>query len=694
MSLAAFLSSATKFQDPAFWDSFKDTLLSPSCFSEELSNKDKQKIIEIIRHSITSNYWFMCSSIVVDWLKNMSKNPDFIDNNFRKEDQMVFATIASFAAQILSKQEPNEINALKDDLISCLDEMCNKSLVVKHEAMPKFIKSLINLFKFPNGDQNLISKTLQIIYQHLKQNDNLISIIQTEGQILFDAAKEMESAKAQLQLFNILWIACARIKETSFAHKDDSLFIPSVHKISMKFNNGVKAYIITLQCQSIIFSDGTSLNQSWIDIGSNDLMICGEERILNIPFDFIDGLDAQNNVLTLLINNSFQEIGSIQEKKITINLLKKPSGKLTSQIFSRISRGESQPALSDAENESSIQLLSGTQISESQIDGLSEKKEENEERNESLRETNINNATENASQKKGIKSSIAMFYCPDTQKRTQSDVDDCLFIDSEIDPKKVDSAKNDIESHEKISNEVIDEIESIESIPPPSDELDVKQPVVYFATTGKTSMNNINSNEIKEELNTKSENNSFKKTSLPKKKSKKNNSNAQKNPKKNQELKVEKNIKEESPKIEDNKIAQHSELVSIKICQGIDALTRQRMDSVDRFGEQINHLVDVFKEDIKTTVKDRERLSIKQIDASKQKFQTNIQQFKKKESSIHQTLTDYEDDIKKMGNRLSEIQRKLRNEIQQHRMSLEGELQSLRKIIRRNDRKVEFDSDF
>jgi hypothetical protein len=132
----------------------------------------------------------------------------------------------------------------------------------------------------------------------------------------------------------------------------------------------------------------------------------------------------------------------------------------------------------------------------------------------------------------------------------------------------------------------------------------------------------------------------------------------------------------------DDAILVHSAQIADKISSGIDTLTRTRLDSINRFGQVIGSSVDRLKDDIRTTMRDREHGSVKQLDASKAMFQENIHQFKRKAASMHQTLIGFEQDAQAMSAKITAIQRKVRKEIQQRRIDLENELKKLRKLIR------------
>jgi hypothetical protein len=91
-------------------------------------------------------------------------------------------------------------------------------------------------------------------------------------------------------------------------------------------------------------------------------------------------------------------------------------------------------------------------------------------------------------------------------------------------------------------------------------------------------------------------------------------------------------------------------------------------------------------------MRDREHGSVKQLENSRDSFQLNVQQFKRKAASMHQALLGFEEDAHKMANRITEIQKNVRKEVQQRRIDLENELKKLRKIMRNQDR-TDNDSD-
>jgi hypothetical protein len=136
----------------------------------------------------------------------------------------------------------------------------------------------------------------------------------------------------------------------------------------------------------------------------------------------------------------------------------------------------------------------------------------------------------------------------------------------------------------------------------------------------------------------------------------------------------------------DDALRGQSALIAEKLSAGIEALTRSRLDGVNRFGGTIAVSVDTLKEDIRTTMRDREHGSMKQLEASKDMFQGNIQQFKRKAASMHQTLVGFEHETQAMSAKITEIQRMVRKEIQQRRIDLENELKKLRKLVRSHNR--------
>jgi predicted RNase H-like nuclease (RuvC/YqgF family) len=145
------------------------------------------------------------------------------------------------------------------------------------------------------------------------------------------------------------------------------------------------------------------------------------------------------------------------------------------------------------------------------------------------------------------------------------------------------------------------------------------------------------------------------------------------------------------PGEDDSLLKQHTLQIADKIGSGIDALTRGRMEGVERFGQAMHTAVGSLKEDLRTTMRDREHGSIKQLENSKDTFQGNIQQFKRKAASMHQSLLGFEADARGMTGKLTDIQRRVRKEMQQQRIDLENELKKLRKMLRRQNHGGESD---
>lgn len=148
------------------------------------------------------------------------------------------------------------------------------------------------------------------------------------------------------------------------------------------------------------------------------------------------------------------------------------------------------------------------------------------------------------------------------------------------------------------------------------------------------------------------------------------------------------NVKIKNKKAEisenDKNLSNQTTNVFEKINYGIDSLTQQRMDFLNNFEQQLGSIIDSLHEDIKNTLRDREHGSIKQLELSKQQFQSNIQKFKRKESTIQQTLIGFEEESKQMGDKIVSIQKKIRTELQNHQIDLENELKRLKKLIRKN----------
>ncbi|KAH0790448.1 hypothetical protein GPJ56_005744 [Histomonas meleagridis] len=229
------------------------------------------------------------------------------------------------------------------------------------------------------------------------------------------------------------------------------------------------------------------------------------------------------------------------------------------------------------------------------------------------------------------KSSIALFLHPDSQKSTQI-IDECLF--SEEIKEENEPPSMTIEENNQMYNEEEKEIES-----PPIISIEMNEKSTEFIEKEKTQQDNIQEEEEK-----------------------------------------------------DNFLESHINQVLDKINSGINTLTRQRLEMVDHFGQKLNSIVDSLHEDIRTTLRDREHGSIKQLEISKQQFQANLQKFKRQESQMQQTLIGFENETRQMSEKIVNIQKTIRNELQNHRINLEEELKRLRKMIRTQaDKSIEDD---
>ncbi|OHT13059.1 hypothetical protein TRFO_03483 [Tritrichomonas foetus] len=488
--------------------------------------------------------------------------------------------------------------------------------------------------------------------------------------------------------------------------------------------------------------DGTSIGVGWIDIGDIDFILCFDEKILNIPFEAVSGLDSEGNTMTFLIDERYKEFGDHPNQSLIIKLSRKPTSKMTTQIFSRVSRGESQPHISDGDEyevdenikvnppekivpnetapiisphhsstamavpknisqnasnitQSNMQLNAKPNIN-TNVDTNQGNQPNEKQQTKVINFGNLGNDNGNPATKM-MKSSIAMYYNFDAQPKSQSSqLDECLFTDESatMATESTEAVKSSIpdpestEANSTIAND--NEFDSIASPPPPSIAIDLR-------TDPQNEPENENENDTEienEEPESVKVVEKEKETKVVKGLRQIQKKTTTSPPKK--ETKSKKISKFESE--QDEIISRHTERVSEKITAGIDALTKQRMDSIDNFEGQIARYVDSFKDDIKTTLQDREHGSINQIEASKQKFQNNIQQFKKKEGLMHQTLTGIEEENKQMSSKITGIQRTMRDKTQQLRLDLENELKNLRKKVRRKDtirdNSDDFDEDF
>lgn len=677
-TLQSYLSSQLNVKSPEFWDGLRAILEDDNCLNENLSQKAKLLLIEAIRNSVTCEEWKSCSEVITILLRKISDEPYF-KNNFSEKDQSFFSTLSSFVSIIYGKSSADCMYDLKNEILAILDMILNSSEIMDQKSVDCIVRSIIVMFKNCDEEQSLYTKALSFLYHLINKFDSLSPAIQGNAQILFDAAKEIQSPKTQMQLFNILWIVEARAKEASFVHKKGTPFISYVHKIALKINNGIKSYIITLQFQNAKLPNGTTLSSGWIDIGISDLIICFDEKIITIPFDSIEGLDAEGTIMTIVLDESFKEFGDNPDHTITIKLSKKPTSKIITQVFSRVSRGESQPVISDHDDENAS--FPGPQEEIVQLPMQTPEKQEKVETPNSAQNhvppgknhtSYVQLPKKNAISPKprNVKSSVAMYIAHDAQIPSySSQIDENLFTDFR-------SSTNSMEPHKPLDSVIPDtnddEQDSLlpDSPPPPS--IDMNMSMNLSITAAEPSENDENADEEYDEEIALPQNSKVKKASNSR----------------NKDIVREEKPQSRKPQYDirqDDLLLKHTSIVSERICEGIDALTKQRMDCVDHFGQQIIHYVDSFKDDIRTAEKDKEHYSVKQLELSKQRFQSNIQQFKKKEASIQQTLAGIEEETKQFSSKITEIQRKMRSEIQKHRLDLEKQLKNLRKMIRKND---------
>lgn len=130
-------------------------------------------------------------------------------------------------------------------------------------------------------------------------------------------------------------------------------------------------------------------------------------------------------------------------------------------------------------------------------------------------------------------------------------------------------------------------------------------------------------------------------------------------------------------------ISKHTSQVSSCIENGFSYVTKRRMEDINTLNETLKKRVDLFKEEIQSDIKSREQMSVKLLETEKQKFQDNIQVFKKQESVIHQKLIDYEERLKTFALDLNSLQTSMRHIIQNHKENLEKELSELRNSLRK-----------
>jgi hypothetical protein len=607
-SILVLLAQQNKTSSEAFWASLEKALSTGCSFAVTLNPKAKQRLVEIFRYAASTEQPGTILQTTITLIMRFAENTKFIEN-FTHTDAVFFSAFAVFVSKVITKPSERSYNQCKANLIKALDLLFQNQSILRQETIKVIVSAIASLIQNVNDVDNPIPLALAFIHKLITKVEASISIITSNPSGLISGFQKCQSPRIQMQILNILWLCQVKTHEFTFNHDSQDNFIDSIHKMISHTNSGLGGGILTLEFGNFQLPNNEMVGNGWIDIGNDDLMIYFGERIVQVPFDAIEGLNLDGpNLLSIEFNSNFPDLNvSKMHTNAQLEFTNQLSPPQVSILFSKISRGESQPLISEC--------------SQPKIDSQSR-----------------NSISESSQSQTHQKSSIALFQPTDGQN-TQTNVDTLLFEDtieevSEVDIEQPPPQIENVESSATSSPEIAPIVQI--SPPPPT--------IQEFAT--------------EEDREKTQQSQTVKLTIEP-----------------------------------DNFFGKHTIQITDKLTNGIDALTRTRMEGIERFGQMINCSVESLKEDIRTTMRDREHGSLKQLETSKEMFQLNLQQFKRKAGSMHQTLLTFEEESSKMTGRITEIQRQIRKEIQQRRIDLENELKNLRRVVRRQNKEDSSDLD-
>lgn len=592
----ALLNQGPRFDSKGFWDSFISFCDSPNKLTGTLSAKGKEKLCDAIRYAGTTNDTnIRCALAVNKFILRTVEEIEF-QSLFTQADVSFFTTLSNYVKQILLKV-PQSYEDLKSDLFRILDVLYRKDCVFKTETLPSVSTTIINIvIGNRSKGKSLLLLTSLFLNRFIDEpciREALHAVLPKFEQAITNCCYPF----LQLRLINIacrsqLQIQC--IPNLSSIPLNEK-FNEAVHPVLEKINKSSSS-IITLPISKAILTDGQQLEEGWIDIGTEDLlMIDLKEEFIESDYQSISSLTYENQVLQIFFDGADQDAQNIQETSLEVYLKNPISEEMRSVIFARLSNGESQ----------NDYIVEQPPMTNSQR----------------------------------IRSSVAMYNPIHAQVSQPTQIDEGLFNESKsIDQYEVDSIIQEIPP--PIINQDSESTEDIEeqSSPPPPI-INDDEPI-YRSPQKKIKVPSF-------------------------------------------ELKVGQN----------NYFVENVAGVSEKIGSGLDALTKHRMDAVELFGNSINQSVSSFKDDIRTTMRDREHGTMKQLDSAKSRFTSNIQNFKRKEAAMHQNLIGYEDETKEIASKITEIQRRIRTRFQEQRLNLEEVLKTLRKQVR-NQQESEDLNDF
>ena len=703
--LGQLLAQSPKIDDAAFWVSFDGCCSSQHPFDNRLSMKAKQNLISAIKYACaTSEKTSTYIDTVVKWLKKLSQSDSFLQN-FKEQDTVFFQTINLLVLNTFEKAQTKAVDERQVLLITALYHLLQKSPLILAKCGPDIAKNLIVLLTKRAEPFELINRAIALIFTLADSPDVLPVITKLSGQ-LQNVLLASKYPRVQLQILELFWRLQIPVNNTNFQDCDSQMFIGEAHKFMMQANASQKDHIFNIPFKKITISNGSSFDGGWIDIGFDDLVLCFGEVITTIKFDDVDGLEHNENVFSIALDAPNQDIGVDAGGTIQVEFEEAIPEDQMSLIFARISRGESANGSQVIDPEPEVpDVPIQTQAQRSSIAIKKQENDEDKEEPEKQKVTvDIPQQIEpqvEAVPRKGPRSSIALFI-PDSVRKPKAD---SVSEDATIDLFNSISSEQD-STFQPDENSITSPESTMysdnESPPPP--EIDI---VTYATEEPSQYVPEEEHNEISTQLYVQeTETPDYPIPEAPKSSKKKKQTKGTK-----KQNKVEEVIVPDSPPPEPNAkdilaqknenqesgFNQYTEKVAISLENGMKSLTKGQIEQIDIFTDSLHRRVDSFKEDLQSTVNERATGSLKQIDSAKARFQENIQSFKRREAGIHQSLNSYEDSTKSISQKLSQLQRSMRQEVQKHRQFLEDELSSLRKLVRQDDAcddDDDIDSDF
>ena len=731
--IGQLLAKSTKVDDPAFWDSFDSCCSAEEPFDSRVSPKAKQNLISVIRFSCTSSDKSPGHmSTVIKCLHKMSESPGFM-GNFKEKDSAFFQSINMFVLNVFEKQETQSATERKISLLTALYHLFSKSPLFVQKCAPEVSNQIITLISNRNTPFEVCNRAISLLF-NLAEDPKVAEIVSQRSQNLQQIIMQTEYPRIQLQVLELFWRVNIPIAGTSFSECDSQLFISQAHKLVTEItkNQRPDERIYHIEINEIRLPGSTYNDNGWIDIGFEDMILCFGETIATIKFDDVDGLDNLDGEFKITLANSNEELGANAGDVISMHFIHEYSNEQIAKIFERISKGESASA-SQRPFEETHDYVQNEQIEPEQIvspakrssiavqkqqeektsieqevenklpgqqdfEGPVKSKVHLQQETEDLPDSSIVLSTEEeAKTRNRIRSSVALFIPESLQNiknGPQLEKTSQLFTSDDSSSSLTDSTFQNAESI--TTPESYDQYseENTQSSPPPLD-INMNQYTIdsFFPQTDEISEVSKNEDITNNEKNKKTNEEKPPRGKGSKKantEKKSNSTSTNKTKNSNKGKLVDQNDEdsgqsEPETKVEQDYFGQYPQRVATVLENGMNSLTKGQLDQIDLFSENLHRRVEAFKEDLQSTLRERENGSMKQVDSARARFLENIQSFKRREAGIHQSLNAYEESTKTIAQKLTHLQRMMRQEVQKHKENLETELANLRKIVRQDD---------